>query len=305
MNKMNIRDRINFYLGNCDNPEITTNIDLPVIKQGNNVYYIYNKTHKICNIIKNNYLYPLDTLINECKIINKNIYILVGDIYIDYKIKAFAKTRPSYTNSHVLLKCLNKPRHWTYFVHDDVLDFKKKLSKVVWRGSSTGADIDKNNHLVNIHEANRLVLVEKYFNNEDVDIGFSRVLPEFHKEYGHLIKNSMSLEEMCRYKYIISVEGNDKDSGLNWKLRSKSVVLMPKPTITSWLMEETLIPNIHYIEIKNDFSDLIDKIQWCNDNQQICQEIVSNANDYMKQFEDTDQELEIEKHIITKLLNDK
>ena len=34
---------------------------------------------------------------------------------------------------------------------------------------------------------------------------------------------------------------------------------MHKPKITSWFMEDKLISNYHYIEIKDDFSDLIDK----------------------------------------------
>ena len=36
---------------------------------------------------------------------------------------------------------------------------------------------------------------------------------------------------------------------------------MPRPTITSWLMETTLIPNFHYILLKDDFSDLHSKNQ--------------------------------------------
>ena len=33
-------------------------------------------------------------------------------------------------------------------------------------------------------------------------------------------------KEFLKYKYILSVEGNDKDSGINWNLNSNSVVLM-------------------------------------------------------------------------------
>ena len=108
----------------------------------------------------------------------------------------------------------------------------------------------------------------------------------------------MSVEEMLKYKFIISVEGNDKDSGLNWKLNSNSLVLMPKPTISSWLMESELIPNYHYILLKDDFSDLRSKYWWCRKNTEKCKEIIKNANNFMKRFSNNEKEEEIEKKVI-------
>jgi len=45
-----------------------------------------------------------------------------------------------------------------------------------------------------------------------------------------------------KYKYILSIEGNDVASGLKWQLYSNSVVFMRKPKIVSWAMEDKLIP---------------------------------------------------------------
>ena len=103
-----------------------------------------------------------------------------------------------------------------------------------------------------------------------------------------------------KYKYIISVEGNDKDSGLNWKLNSNSVVIMPRPRITSWLMETTLIPDVHYVLIKDDFSDLEEKLSWCENNQNKCKEIVKNANMFMSQFSNELNERQIEEEVVHK-----
>ena len=50
---------------------------------------------------------------------------------------------------------------------------------------------------------------------------------------------------------------------------------------------------IHYVPIKNDFSDLNDKIQWCIENDDACRIISDNARnfvieknnwDYVKQY---------------------
>jgi hypothetical protein len=116
-------------------------------------------------------------------------------------------------------------------------------------------------------------------------------------------KNFMSIQDLKKYKYIISVEGNDKDSGLAWKLQSNSVVFMPKPKITSWLMEESLMPNVHYIQLMDDFSDLKEKFEWCQDNQNKCKEIIKNAQEHIFQFGDISREAKIQKQVIQNTLN--
>ena len=105
---------------------------------------------------------------------------------------------------------------------------------------------------------------------------------------------------MLKYKYIISVEGNDKDSGLNWKLNSNSVILMAKPRITTWLMETTLIPDVHYVLLKDDYRDLIEKYIWCKNHPNECKQIIKNANMFMKQFNNKEREQDIEEAVINK-----
>ena len=96
---------------------------------------------------------------------------------------------------------------------------------------------------------------------------------------------------MLKYKYIISLEGNDKDSGLNWKLASNSLVLMPIPKFESWLMEGKLKPWIHFVPIKDDYSDLSEKLEYCVNNDSIVKQIVINANNFMKQFKNFNKEV--------------
>lgn len=97
--------------------------------------------------------------------------------------------------------------------------------------------------------------------------------------------------------------GNDKDSGINWKLNSNSLVFMPKPRSVSWLMEDQLIPNHHYILIKDDFSDLLERYEWCEANQEECKQIIKNANEYMRIFADDANERLIEKTVLTNYIN--
>ena len=76
--------------------------------------------------------------------------------------------------------------------------------------------------------------------------------PFYNKEY---LKKILTIREQLKYKYILSIEGNDVSSGLKWQLYSNSVVFMRKPKIVSWAMEDKLEPYVHYIPIKDDFSE--------------------------------------------------
>jgi hypothetical protein len=78
------------------------------------------------------------------------------------------------------------------------------------------------------------------------------------------------------------LEGNDVASGLKWALLSQSVVLMPPPKHTSWAMEELLQPWVHYIPLKNDASDLEQKMQWVLDHDDKAKRISERATLWME-----------------------
>ena len=73
---------------------------------------------------------------------------------------------------------------------------------------------------------------------------------------------------------------------------------MAKPTVSSWLMETTLIPNYHYVLLKDDFSDLEEKFEWCEKNQDKCKQIIKNANTFMNQFICDTKEKNLEKKVL-------
>jgi Glycosyl transferase family 90 len=95
-----------------------------------------------------------------------------------------------------------------------------------------------------------------------------------------LYGDTVSLVDMLQYKALIMLEGNDVSSGLKWALFSNSVVLMPKPTLTSWAMEEILEPWVHYVPIDvyksttgRATTDVEEKMQWIVDNDDKARQI--------------------------------
>lgn len=284
---MNYEQRLNFYLGK-DLSENNFNIKLFIFKKkitdlefNSHIGKIYNK--------------PLQELLIKTNNSDKYFDFFAGDIVEMNSIFVLCKNRVEGNENSVILRCLNFNRHWNDYYNkpiDNIL-FKDKINKIFWRGITTGTENRR---------GNRFDLVKKWFNkNNNIDIGFSGICQNC-DNYKDYVKGYCSIDTFLRYKYIISVEGNDKDTGLNWKLNSDCLVMMTRPGVNSWLMETTLIPNYHYILLKDDFSDLEEKFIWCNNNQNKCIEIIKNANNFMKQFADNKFEEKLEIDLINKYI---
>ena len=285
MNILSFENRVNFYLGY----ELINLYPL-------NINMIDLSNEKIITILNlndcANYDNPLKMLLQKTNNSTKKFIYTYGDIQHITSLISLGKNRCDGNNNSVILRCLEHRRHWeNYYKPPKLIDFNKKISKVFWRGTTTG-----NQKRI----GNRFDMITKWFNkSNNIDVGFSKICQNQHT-YSDYVKGSCDITTFLKYKYILSIEGNDKDSGINWKLNSNSLVLMTKPRVCSWLMETTLIPDYHYIILKDDFSDLEEKVNWCNNNPHICKSIINNANKFMSQFKDETIENKIEEAVINK-----
>jgi hypothetical protein len=293
---MDIEDRIKYYLGNLYNTFIK-NQQIEYKDIFNEKEPIsYNKIQLINNdtLFYDNYNYQIRYYINDLrKYFNNseikifNIYIAFGDIDVKMKKYCFTKSRPiDLTNNLNILLNLNTPRHWEGL--DDVkkfdIPFDKKNNKIIWRGGSTGNK--------------RVKFVNKYQNhqNKNIDIKFSNLCQNIINN--NYILSKLSINEQLQSKFLISIEGNDVATNLKWILYSNSVVIMPKPTVCSWVMEDKLISGTHYIEIKSDYSNLEEKYKWCLNNLETCKKIAENGKKYIEQFLNQENEKKITNKII-------
>ena len=207
---------------------------------------------------------------------------------------ALVKNRSPGCSEGIITRCLNLERHWggvrewhAWKIHDR--KFGSKQPAAVWRGTTTGWPE---------WAGSRFSLVEKWYERSStIDVGFSDIC-QGKDAFRKYVKGSMSREDMLKYRYIISVRGNDKDSGLNWKLCSNSVVLMCPPETTSWLMESLLQPWVHYVPLRPDFADLQERVEWCENHLSACTKISENARRYMAQFMDEEREKKLENEVL-------
>ncbi|CAH0527251.1 glycosyl transferase family 90 [Vibrio hippocampi] len=197
-------------------------------------------------------------------------HVLNGDIQFIPERPSFLKSRPIADNNQngVVLK-LNAVRHFNFV--DDKRAFKDKKPMAVWRG------IGKKRH--------RQVVIQQYYQHPLCDIGQTKPINGDPWEKGFL-----SIEQQLEYKYLVSIEGNDVASGLKWAMSSNSLVLMAKPKFETWFMEGRLEPNVHYAEVKADYSDLIEKMEYYNEHPEAAEAIIANAHQWVDQFRDQKRE---------------
>ncbi len=211
-----------------------------------------------------------------------------GDVVEIPKEPAFVKSRPISAGEEncksVLLK-LNKIRHYKFV--KDKIKFVNKKDQLIWRGDVTDTKLK------------RIKFLEKHFSNEKCDLGVSSRKYR-RKEW---IKDILPIKDQLKYKFIGSIEGHDVATNLKWIMSSNSIAVMPKPEFETWFMEGTLIPDYHYICIKDDFSDLNEKLDYYINNPDEALKIIKNANDYTRQFQNNKQEKLISLLVMNKYFN--
>ena len=207
---------------------------------------------------------------------NQNLkgQFLFGDVTAIPKEPGLVKSRPIGKNNinSVILKW-NKIRHFV-FIKKDPYFFKKTKNQLVFRAK--------------VHESqpHRIQFLEKYFSSTICNIGKvnkNNLNPKW-------TKNRMTINEQLQYKFILCLEGNDVASNLKWVMSSNSIAVMPKPKYETWFMEGTLIPDYHYIFIKDDYSNLEEKITFYTNNEDECEKIIKNAQEFVSQFKDKKKE---------------
>ena len=112
------------------------------------------------------------------------------------------------------------------------------------------------------------------------------------------LKTHLSAQQ--RFKYTLSLPGNDVPSSLRHDLLSGCLVLMPRPFWeSSWFFG--LKPDIHYIPLRADLADLEERLQWCRDNDGHCKEIAENARVFALEHFDPALDQKVQSRLVERL----
>lgn len=223
---------------------------------------------------RKNLIYYLDFQ-KFCRYFNKNFsfHYLFGDIRKVPGIPTFVKSRPliAHNDNSILLK-LNTIRHFNFI--KDPLPYSNKKDQLVWRGKAGVKD--------------RVDFISRHFSNPLFDLGQSNQ-PEPGGDPRRQ-KRFMSIEEQLQFKFILSIEGNDVATNLKWIMSSNSICFMRKPRFETWFMEGRLLPNVHYVLLQDDYSDIEEKMRYYLQHEEEALTMVKNAKEYIKQFQNSKSE---------------
>lgn len=156
---------------------------------------------------------------------------------------------------------------------------KKKIIKAVFRGGPSGCGYTKDTNM-----RVKLALMKSKYLDVQLKKGIGNTINSksirFDPVYGLGMLNTsikpatdfLTMAEQSNYKYIIHIDGNVNAYRLLTTMRTGSLILRVESDYKSWA-EHLLFPNIHYIPIKRDLSDLEKKINWCLENDDKCKMI--------------------------------
>lgn len=194
-----------------------------------------------------------------------------GDVSTLVPTASWVKTRPITPDNtlSVLLK-LDKNRHFIQVAGDK--PFTAKKDKLIGYGG--------------IHQPHRIRFFEQYFGHPLCELGHVAR----HGGKAEWYRPKIGIGAHLDYKFILSLQGNDVASNLKWIMSSNSLPVMPRPTVESWFMEGQLRADEHFVAIRDDYSDLEERLEYWLTHPKEAGEIIARNHEYCRTFANADAE---------------
>ena len=258
-------------------------------------FYLNHKDQVLIKKIHNTYYDPfvdvvgnqkLDDIWQKCNLGNLFSFSTVKD-YLDIPFptpddisRVLNIYTPDNDNSG---KCQNN------YLSDKLhISWEDKKSIAFFRGRSTGCgnDINSNTriklaYLDSQWSTNKILdakLVDWVYRlkKSEKDAEFNKINIRKLESKGIKLGNRVLLNEVYKYKYLINVDGNVAAYRLGFLLGTGSVILIVDGKYKLWF-QKWLVEGVHYIGIKEDLSDLKEKIEWCIHHDDECKKIADNS----------------------------
>ena len=168
-----------------------------------------------------------------------------------------------------------------------------RKSIVFWRGMSTGCGntTDTNPRLkitqlskeLEDKGINYLDAGVVKFTNRDKKTIYNDHVEYFTNDENLKTKNYVDRFEQLNYKFILNIEGNSAAYRFGSLFKLGFCVLNVESKYKLWF-EQFLIEDVHYIKIKHDLSDCIEKIEWCLNNDDKCEQIAKAGVEFYNTY---------------------
>ena len=145
-----------------------------------------------------------------------------------------------------------------------------KIPRILWRGAKASGDKWAGTG------GPREIIMKILKDDDRCDVRYTRIGGVPTDECAP----AMSIEEQQKYMGILCIDGSGFATILGWALGSGSVPIVYSRYKMGFQYE--MKPWVHYVPIKDDFSDLVININWIFSNPEKCKEIVVNALEFYK-----------------------
>jgi len=117
-----------------------------------------------------------------------------------------------------------------------------------------------------------------FIKRQDIDMSPREYFKTFSTGKDYIVAPEwINRKDMIGYKYILDIDGNASTwDATAWKLNSGSVILKSDSAWSQWFYSEYQ-PWMHYVPVAEDFSDIQEKFEWCEANQEACQAMVNRC----------------------------
>ena len=195
------------------------------------------------------------------------------DVHYALPAPTFTKSRPiGESGANCVLLKLRKVRQYHPII--DRIPFEEKKNRLVWRGAAW--------------QPHRKAFLRGHWNHPLYDVGHvGEAREDIPREW---IRDRMSIREQLRYKFVLSMHGTDIATNLKWIAQSNSLCFMTKPRVEDWFMEGRLVAGTHYVELRDDYADLPEKVEHYLQHPDEAKAIIANFQAWHRPFTDRGQE---------------
>ena len=175
-----------------------------------------------------------------------------------------------------------------------------KLEQAFWRGSSTGGTLNLTNW-ANFPRCKLALL--SLTHPKELDAKVTRVVQceNDTKELIHskgLVASTVDRIDHLKYKYLVDVDGNSCSfERYFWLLLSNSLVIKQVTPYVQWYYG-ALKPYKHFLPVKEDLSDLMEKISWARTHDSEAKAIAQNATQFVQENLTDEDTLVYLKHLL-------
>ncbi|MBS0605122.1 MAG: hypothetical protein JSS60_08845 [Verrucomicrobia bacterium] len=167
----------------------------------------------------------------------------------------------------------------------DITQFEQpwetKAPSLIWRGSTAYGNIILNKSNLHLNYRVKLCQISKNY-PQLIDAKFTIYAQGGQKVLSirNLKGKKVSFENQLNYKYHILIDGNASSySSSGWKFFTNSLIFKPDSPWFQWYYND-LKPWIHYVPVRTDLEDLVEKVQWAQTHDLEAKIIAANARQF-------------------------